>query len=265
MSALASVSPKLPVALPDHLQGRLHTARQLAERHAERPVAVRSTGVQPLDRLLSGGLQHGRLVEIIGRHSCGRFSIVLATLAATTARGEAAALVDLGNALDPQNAAAVGIALDRLLWIRPTHMKPAFIATETVLGAGFPLVIFDLGLPPVPGGRGADTPWLRLARAADAQGSTLLVTAPYRVSGTAAAAVISAADIRTGWSGQGATPRLLCGAQCRLRLEKLRGHTLGASESFELAATENLSPLPVAPPGVRHANSGNGWPLARTG
>lgn len=263
MTALASVSANFPDAFPDDLQSHLHTARQLAEQYAERPALVRPTGIQPLDQLLSGGLQHGRLVEIIGRRSCGRFSIALATLAATTARGDTAALVDLGDALDPHNAAAAGVALERLLWIRPTHLKPALIATEAVLGAGFPLVIFDLGLPPVPGGRGVETAWLRLARAADAQGSTLLVTAPYRVSGTAASAVLSAADAQPGWSGQDATPRLLHGTQCRLRLEKLRGRALGASEIFELTTTESL-PLFLATPHERN-DFESGRALAHTG
>ena len=254
MSAPASALPKLSRALPDRLQGHLHTARQLAEQDAERPVAVRPTGLPPVDRLLSGGLHHGRLVEIVGRRSCGRFSIALAALAATTARGEVAALVDLSDALDPQNATAAGVDLDRLLWVRPPHMKPALIATEAILGAGFPLVILDLGLPPVPGGRGAETFWLRLSRAADLQGSTLLVSAPYRVSGTAAAAVLAAADCRPGWSGRGASPRLLHGVRGRLRLEKLRGHALGTDEDLDLTAPESLAPFaPARPPREDHS------------
>src|SRR6202023_573218 len=48
-----------------------------------------------LDELLGGALPRGKLVEMIGARSSGRFSIVLAAIAAATAAGEAAALVDL--------------------------------------------------------------------------------------------------------------------------------------------------------------------------
>ena len=47
------------------------------------------TGIDPLDRLISGGLPRGRLTELVGRRSSGRFSIVLAALASATSAGEA--------------------------------------------------------------------------------------------------------------------------------------------------------------------------------
>ena len=62
-------------------------------------------------------------MEIIGRRSSGRFSLTLAILRAATAAGEAAALVDLGNNLDPQIAAEHGVDLERLLWVRPELAK----------------------------------------------------------------------------------------------------------------------------------------------
>jgi len=265
MSALAPAARRHPVHFPEHLQRHFRTARQLAEKNAERPHAVRPTGLPSVDRLLSGGLHHGQLVELIGRRSSGRFSIVLATLAATTARGDAAALVDLGSALDPQNAADAEIVLERLLWIRPTHLKLALIATEAVIGAGFPLVVVDLGLPPIPGGRGIETSWLRLARAADAQRSTLLIAAPYRVSGTAASVVLRATDAQPGWSGQGTVPRLLHGMRSRLQLEKLRGRPHGATVRLEPTSTESLSPLSLSTCSVQSNTPEDSRQLARTG
>lgn len=231
----------LPATLPDSLRHHLLSARQLTERADTTPSAVCSTGVPALDHLLAGGFHRGQLVELIGRRTCGRYSLVLATLAAATTRGDVAALVDLGDGLDPQNAAAAGVTLERLLWVRPPHLKQALIATEATIGAGFPLVVFDLGFPPIPGGRGTEASWLRLARAASAQKSALLITAPYRVSGTAASAVVRLSGRRPGWSGRRNSPRLLQGLRSHLEIEKLGGHHFSATAQLELATSEELA------------------------
>jgi hypothetical protein len=44
--------------------------------------------------------------------------LLLAALAAATRRGEYCAVVDASDALDPQSAAAAGVDLERLLWVR---------------------------------------------------------------------------------------------------------------------------------------------------
>jgi hypothetical protein len=223
-------------ALPDHLQRHLGSARRLARERTDAPaVSLLSATLVPFDRLLEGGLPRGSLVELIGRRSSGRFSTVLSTLAATTLSGEAAALVDLGDGLDPQAAAEAGATLDRLLWVRPRHLKQALISAETLLNGGFPLVILELGSPPVAGGRGAEASWLRLARAAASHRGALLVSSPYRVSGTAAAVVVKADRGRSVWSGHGRSPRLLAGLSARLSLEKLRGRHTSGTQTIHLA------------------------------
>ena len=158
-------------ALPASLRSRLESGRDLARRRRESPAPrPRPSGTPELDRLLEGGLPAGRLVEVVGRRSDGRFSTVLTALAAATSRGEAAALVDLGDALDPRGAQRAGVVLARLLWVRPRTVQEALLATEHLLTGGFPLVALDLGQPPIPGGRGTEAAWLRLSRAAAAQG-----------------------------------------------------------------------------------------------
>ena len=102
----------------------------------------RASRIEALDELLAGGLLPGSVTEIVGHRSCGRFSTLLQILATFTGRGEVAALVDLGDGLDPQAAADARIDLPRLLWARPRHLKPALITTELLLNAGFPLVVF---------------------------------------------------------------------------------------------------------------------------
>jgi hypothetical protein len=237
-SASAAALSELPATLPDPLRDHLRSARQIARHVKENPANTWATGVAALDQLLLGGLHRGQLIELIGSRTCGRYSLVLAVLAAASERGEVTALIDLGDSFDPQSATTAGVILERLLWVRPPHLKQALIATETILAAGFPLVVLDLGLPPIPGGRGAAAAWLRLARAADAQENSLFVTAPYRVSGTAASAVLRARKARPLWNGHGASPRLLTGMHSRLEVEKFRGQRAGSTAAFELVSRE---------------------------
>jgi len=219
----------------DPLFAQLRVARDLLRRdHPGRAEPPLLTAEPALDDLLAGGLDRGTLVELVGGRSSGRFALVLTVLAAATGVGEAAVLIDLGDHLDPQMAAVAGVDLSRLLWLRPRRMKEALASAEMVLGAGFPLVVVDLGLPPVRGGRGVEAAWLRLARAARDHGAALLVSAPYRVSGTAAAAVLGARKERVLWRGRGASPRLLGELACQLRVEKIRGGSPGAESSVRL-------------------------------
>ncbi len=195
--------PALPEALRAHLRSARELDRELREGAGQ---GAFPTAVPVLDRLLAGGLPRGQLVELVGSRTSGRFSTLLAALAAATGVGEAAALVDLGDGLDPKAAAALGIDLKRLLWARPARMKEALAAAEMLLAGGFPLVAIDLGLPPVRGGRGIESAWLRLARAARAHDAALLVGSPYRVTGTAAGAVLQAGRGHAAWRGGGVSP-----------------------------------------------------------
>lgn len=246
--ALSPALRRLRSSLPQELRPRLVSARELSRslRDEEEEHPPFRTAVPALDRLLDGGLPRGHLVELVGARSSGRFSTLLAALAAATGAGEAAALVDLGDGLDPAVAESMGMDLERLLWLRPTDLKQALAGTEMLLGAGFPLVALDLGNPPVRGGRGVEAVWLRLARAARSHGAALLVGSPYRVSGTAAGAVLKAGRSRAVWQGGEGSPWLLGGFDSHLEIEKHRGRLPGQSEDLELALSE--APLPSAKP-----------------
>jgi hypothetical protein len=250
--AAGHVSPaiwRLRSSLPEAFRSRLRSARELDRevRDAAGEGAF-PTAVPALDRLLDGGLPRGQLVELVGGRSSGRFSTLLAVLAAVTSTGETAALVDLGDGLDPGAALALGAELERLLWLRPITLKDGLAAAEMLLASGFPLVVLDLGLPPVRGGRGVEAAWLRLARAARAHDAALLIGTPYRVSGTAAGVVLKAERARATWQGQGASPRLLAGYSSNLMLEKRRGQLPGRTEGFTLASPD--TPLPAAAPAL---------------
>jgi NAD(P)H-dependent FMN reductase len=237
---------RLRSILPEGLRGQIRSARELDRELREAAgEGAFPTAVPVLDRLLDGGLPRGQLVELVGSRTSGRFSLLLAALAAVTGMGEAAALVDLGDGLDPETASGLGVDLERLLWVRPARLKEALAATEMLIDGGFPLVALDLGAPPVRGGRGVEAAWLRLARAARAHDAALLVGSPYRVSGTAAATVLKASPGRAAWQGGGVSPCLLDGFGSRVELEKCRGRLPGQSEDLRLTVRE--LPRPAAP------------------
>ena len=89
-----------------------------ASRLSIRPMPeMTPSGIPPLDAL-TGGLPRGCVTEICGPASSGRTSILMAALAAATCRGEFCVVVDANDSFDPHSAAAAGIELDRLLWVR---------------------------------------------------------------------------------------------------------------------------------------------------
>jgi recombination protein RecA len=79
---------------------------------------VQSTGIADIDRALSGGLPLGAISEIAGPECSGRTSLALAAIAQLTREGRACAWVDASDSLDPESAAANGIQLSQLLWVR---------------------------------------------------------------------------------------------------------------------------------------------------
>ncbi len=81
-----------------------------------RPVSA--TGIASLDAMLQGGLPVGAVSELAGPECSGRTSAALSFVARLTQAGKVCAWIDISNALDPASAAAVGVDLDRLLWVR---------------------------------------------------------------------------------------------------------------------------------------------------
>ncbi|HLK12834.1 MAG TPA: hypothetical protein VKW76_15780 [Candidatus Binatia bacterium] len=169
-------------------------------------------GLAALDRALGGGLPRGRMTELVGPRSTGRTGLAAHVAASATRAGETIAWVDPADALDPEALAAAGVRLDRTLWVRPPAPLDALRAAEVLLGAGgFGLVVLDLDTPRVPRERA-----LRLARAAAATRSTLLVVAPERVAGSGAALALETTARRVRWSGGPGRLALLDGIEARI-------------------------------------------------
>ena len=94
-----------------------------------------------------------------------------------------------------------------------------------------------------------DAAWIRLARAVEAQGSSLLLLTPYRLSGIAADAVLATAASHPLWQGTGKTPRLLTGLSSRLTLQKLARLTPATSQELRLSVQDSFPLLPPLPTG----------------
>src|SRR5262252_3925185 len=116
----------MPLALADlesllrarKLDRTLTTALPQSAAGGEDDSVVASTRIRALDARLAGGLPRGQLCELVGPRSSGRTSVCLQLLAAASARGELVALIDALDGLDVASAAATGVDLARLLWIR---------------------------------------------------------------------------------------------------------------------------------------------------
>ena len=130
-SAVAAHFPALGASLPapfpqPRREGLLQLPRGVVpgSRLEVRPApATVPSGIAEIDAL-AGGLPRGTLTEIFGPASSGRTALLLSALAAATRRQEVCALVDAGDSLHPESAAAAGIDLQRLLWIRCGSYSP---------------------------------------------------------------------------------------------------------------------------------------------
>jgi recombination protein RecA len=154
---------------------------------------LQAIGIDPLDRLLGGGFPIGAVCEVFGPECSGRTSVALSLLAQVTRQGNACAWIDVADSLDPESAAASGVDLQRLLWVRCSEgdatKKPrakgkpwsrldqALRAADLVLQAGgFGAVVFDMGtVAPEHALRVPLASWFRFRQAAERTQSTFLL------------------------------------------------------------------------------------------
>lgn len=226
-AALAQVRATLEASVAAKVRSGAELLRRAAN-NTERPELIPTT-LDAFDTLLGGGLERGRLVELVSRRAAGRFSIAMSALASATSIGETAALIDLGDHFDPQLAEANGVDLRRLLWVRPRTVKEAVMSAEMIVATGFQLVVVDLGLHPIKSRRAPDAAWVRLARTAETSRTAMLVSSPYPLTGTASEAVVKGSSGRAKWRRG-----LLMGIDMTLTLEKHRHMKPGARTTLTL-------------------------------
>jgi hypothetical protein len=166
-----------------------------------------ATGIPAVDKLLDGGFPVGAISEITGPASSGRTSLALSFLAQRSQEERVCAWVDADDTFDPESAAAGGMDLQKLLWIRCrttsgpantnslAHLEQALRATDLLLQAGgFGALVLDLAAaPPENGYRIPLTTWFRFRQAADRTRCSLLVLARSPLAQSSAAVVLECA------------------------------------------------------------------------
>jgi recombination protein RecA len=111
MSTATALRAQIEAALASRIPSALTPSPRII-----RPVAA--TGIRNVDELLEGGLPLGAISEVCGPECSGRTSLALSFIARTTQAGKVCAWIDVSNALHPESAAASGVDLKRLLWVR---------------------------------------------------------------------------------------------------------------------------------------------------
>jgi len=230
-------------ALEDLLRIRRLQADAPPLRGEDRRLRPLATGLAEVDALLDGGFPRGALSEIHGPTSSGRTSVLLALLAQATGRGALAALMDPLDRLDPSSAAASGVDLARLLWLRGPRIaseeassKPpaaAVAAVATLASSGlFDVVALDLADAARERRRLPSTTWLRLQRAVEDTATAVVLVAEEHVSYSPGGAALALDPVAPRWSGPPGPARLLAALAARARAGR---HGLRAA-NFALAA-----------------------------
>ncbi|MGC1424617.1 MAG: ATPase domain-containing protein [Terracidiphilus sp.] len=180
---------------------------------------VAATGITAVDDLLNGGLPIGAISEITGPASSGRTTITLAFLARRMQEGSVCALIDANDSFDPESAAANGINLKHLLWVRCrnapfdkpssatrvtsstgkqdkekpwSRLDQAIRATDLLLQAGgFATIVLDLADEAIEHGRRIPlATWFRFRQAADRTRCSLVVLGKAAYAQSSAAVVL---------------------------------------------------------------------------
>lgn len=176
-----------------------------------------ATGIRAVDELLHGGLPVGAISELTGAVSSGRTSLALQFVARRTAEERACAWIDVSDAFDPESAAANGVWLKQLLWMRCKsrdqgnkgtrdqsarwmgRVKPSWErleqglrATDLLLQAGgFAAIVLDLGdAAPEQASRIPLATWFRYRQAAERTQCSLVVVGARGHAQSAAAVVL---------------------------------------------------------------------------
>ena len=170
---------------------------------APRPVQVETAPFRIAEvDALTGGLPRGGLTEICGPPCSGRATLLLSALASGTAHAEACALVDGRDSFDPHSAAAAGVKLERLLWVRCGNIDQCLRATDLLLqGGGFGLIALDLSvLPPKTVRYVPLNVWFRFRRAVEHTSTILLLVDRESNAGTCASLVLRLASEPARWA-----------------------------------------------------------------
>jgi len=228
------------------------------------PSALVPMDVAPLDACLRGGLPRGQLSELAGPRSSGRMTLLLRMMAAATARGEIVALVDTLDRLDVASAAAAGVDLSRLLWIRGQEISGgagpvgpaspidraldrALKALNLVLQAGgFGVVAIDLADVPLAAIRQIPfNTWMRVQRVIEGSDTACVLLGSEPLARSAGGLTVTLAG-RATWDGASDRSRRLSGIDVRTRVVSPRKRIDGEAAVSAVTADATDRDLPIA-------------------
>lgn len=236
-------------ALRTHIEALL--ARRIPSALSPHPQTIRpvlAAGVEEIDELLGGGLPRGAVTELIGREGSGLASFALSFLARITQKELVCAWVDVSDRLHPESAAAIGVDLNRLLWVRcgispgMTARKPwrrmdqALRVTDLLLQAGgFGAVVLDMGdIAPEHATRVPLAVWFRYRAAAERSQTSVLLLTQHSSAKSAAGLVLhfEAGEVME----EGMT--FFAGVERRIAIERDRFTPNGATPGKKPARSE---------------------------
>ncbi len=168
-----------------------------------RPRETLPTGFVSLDQIIQG-FPRGAISEVLGPESSGRTTLIHSVLAASTANLEICAYVDTDDSFDPVSAAAAGVALSQLLWIRCGHNAGhALRVVDYLLHAGgFGVVVLDLcQIPPRIANRIPISYWYRFRRAIENTPTILALAEKEPLAKSCASLMLEMKRKKADWAG----------------------------------------------------------------
>jgi hypothetical protein len=223
------------------------------------PSALVPMYVAPLDACLHGGLPRGHLSELVGARSSGRMTLLLQMMAAATSRGEIVALIDTLDRLDVASAAAAGIDLSRLLWVRGQEnpidraLDRALKAVNLILQAGgFGVVAIDLADVPLAAIRQIPfNTWMRVQRVIEGSDTACVLLASDPLARSAGGLTVTLSG-RATWAGTSDRSRRLSGIDVRTRVVSPRKRIDGDASIGVVTTEATDRDLPIARWAARH-------------
>jgi hypothetical protein len=251
------------------------------------------TGIAQIDALLNGGLPVGAISELTGPESSGRTSLALSFLSELTREPRVCAWVDASDAFDAESAAASGLILRQLLWVRCKHrnsssrtasrtntrhasfrpnalapslqtLDQAIRATDLLLQAGgFSALVLDLAsTPPEHGYRIPLATWFRFRQAADRTRCSLLVLAPRPFAQSSAALVLECSPVSAHTAGttvlNGFSYQVLTGRE-RFTPDNKPAHSFAKASARPFSPSPTLAPTLVRKPPLSTWSANASW------
>ena len=196
------------------------------------------TGIREIDAAY-GGLPRGAVTEIAGAACSGRTTLLHSILAQATQRGEVCALVDVSDAFDPHSAAAAGIVLSQLLWVRcGAHKKNALAVTDLLLqNGGWGVIALDLGdIDPKDARRIPLNTWHRFRLAVENKPTAFVMIGQQSYAGSSAAMILETTAAIPQWRGL-----LFHGTAFEVRRRKPPAHATARFEAVASCSIEQAS------------------------